>query len=140
MNTCLLWQGPINDKGYGRIYFNGKRQLVHRVAYKKYYGIDPKKLNVCHTCDTPLCINPDHLFLGTQADNLADMRAKGRGKNPPLFQGEDHYEGKLSAKDVLEIRKRYTGKRGERRAFAKEFEVSDGMIGHVVHGRKWKCI
>jgi hypothetical protein len=80
---CWLWQGSKTTSGYGK--FKGRFGAflqAHRFAYFLHYKVDPGALNVCHRCDTPACCNPEHLFLGTQADNLRDMREKGRGRLP----------------------------------------------------------
>jgi hypothetical protein len=74
---CWLWMRAVNGKGYGSCQFNGKVQLAHRVAYLLALG-DPAGLVVCHRCDVPSCVNPDHLFLGTVGDNNRDRDRKGR--------------------------------------------------------------
>lgn len=75
---CWIWTGPINDKGYGRFMADGVTRYAHRLSYEVHLGGIPAGLDVLHMCDTPLCINPAHLFLGTQADNNADRDRKGR--------------------------------------------------------------
>ena len=75
---CLIWIGPAHWKGYGQIHKDGKKQRAHRVAWTLKNGPIPEGLCVLHHCDMPPCINPDHLFIGTQQDNVADMIAKGR--------------------------------------------------------------
>lgn len=80
---CILWTGHLCARGYGRIGYasKGSAVLVHRIAYECANGPIPRGMVVCHTCDTPMCVNPDHLFVGTQKDNMRDMFKKGRG-NP----------------------------------------------------------
>jgi hypothetical protein len=77
-NGCLEWTGGTDKDGYGRIYANGKHVLVHRLAWKLTHGPIPQGLEVCHHCDNPPCCDAEKcLFLGTHADNMADMKAKG---------------------------------------------------------------
>lgn len=97
---CWLWSGPCTSRnGYG-IVRSGQTRSAHRLAWELAHGPIPMGLSVCHHCDTPRCVNPAHLFLGTQQDNLADMRAKGR-----QVRGERTHSHKLTAADVLEIRR-----------------------------------
>jgi len=77
---CWEYQGATGSGGYGRIRWAGRTQSAPRVAYQMLVGSAPGEMNVCHRCDNPPCINPDHLFLGTQADNVRDMVAKGRAR------------------------------------------------------------
>lgn len=78
---CWLWTGPWCDSGYGRVARHGKEiTRAHRMFYTVHKGEIPKGLFVCHKCDTPACVNPDHLFLGTARDNVQDMIRKGRNR------------------------------------------------------------
>jgi hypothetical protein len=77
--SCWLWTGTINNKGYGRLNIGRVGFYVHRLSYQITNGVIEPGMVVLHHCDNPRCVNPDHLSLGTQADNLADMRSKGRG-------------------------------------------------------------
>lgn len=75
---CWEWTGSLQTQGYGNIEIKGKRLLPHRIAYVLHKGEIPQGLSVCHHCDNPKCCNPEHLFLGTAADNMNDASQKGR--------------------------------------------------------------
>ena len=90
---CWLWTAAVNDAGYGIIGIGGRRDGVeraHRLSWMLYHGPIPAGLVVCHRCDVPACVKPEHLFLGTLSDNHQDMRAKGRHSNPPRHLGLDN--------------------------------------------------
>lgn len=80
MHDCQEFRGCRIKKGYGQVNMNGRTVYAHRLAYALHYGEDPTGKCVLHKCDNPPCVNPDHLFLGTQADNVRDMWAKGRAR------------------------------------------------------------
>jgi hypothetical protein len=82
-HSCWVWTGKVNAQGYGMIWHQGVECRANRISYLIHYGVDPGELKVCHRCDSPICVRPDHLFLGTQAENIRDMWSKGRGVKPP---------------------------------------------------------
>lgn len=98
---CWLWSAGVSSKGYGHFFVEGKQMPAHRVAWAIEHGADAGDLMVCHKCDIPSCVRPDHLFLGTNADNIRDMWAKGRRKEPI---GEASLNAKLTENEVREIR------------------------------------
>lgn len=101
---CWLWTGATNKAGYGIVNYQRAFWLAHRLARLLSSGVIPEGIKVLHRCDNPPCCNPDHLFLGTQADNVADMKAKGRASSVKP-KGEQNGQSKLTADEVLAIRK-----------------------------------
>lgn len=135
--TCWLWIGASN--GYGRFNIDGTIEYAHRVSFMLAHGAIPAGMAVCHNCpggDNPLCVNPAHLFLGTQADNNADCRAKGRHSNGVRPRGERHKGAKLNDANVLAIRER-RAMGASHNVIAREFGVSRRTIADVLDGRKW---
>ena len=84
---CWIWMGYLNKWGYGRLRRNGNKILAHRAAYEEYKQLIPNGLLACHTCDTPSCVNPDHIFIGTHADNMRDAANKGRKRRNTRQRG-----------------------------------------------------
>lgn len=110
---CWLWIGCQNSRGYGRI-GRGTREnstmLATRLSWILHRGPIPEGLDVCHHCDCPACVRIEHLFLGSAADNAADMIRKGRGSTPPLMRGSNHPNSRLTKEQVQEIRASYPAK------------------------------
>lgn len=128
---CWEWNAGKTREGYGMFGFDGRVQGAHRVSYRLYVGEIPIGLYVCHRCDNPSCVNPEHLFLGTHADNMLDCKSKGR-----FASGENHGNANLSDAQVIEIRLRYSdGERGT--DLAKEFGVSQQAISKIIRGISW---
>lgn len=161
---CWLWQGKSLKKGYG--VFSVRRNdkvidlLAHRVAYYLANDADPAENLVCHQCDTPACCSAQDFFLGTYADNNADMRKKGRAVTnaelssalkrkvaegwrpcvPPerVRRGENHPCAKLTEADVLSIRLKYSGGSVSTEWLARHYHVRYSAIYKILHGKTWR--
>lgn len=137
VNECWLWTGAINRLGYGTIgRGKGKHDRAHRVAYEIHYGPIPEGAHILHSCDVRRCVNPIHLRAGTHAENMREMRERGR-QNPP--SGERNALAKLSAEQVLAIRARRAA--GERQiALAREYGIDKSQVWNIVTRKVWKHI
>lgn len=135
MSDCIEWRGARDKDGYGKTRRNGKDVRAHRVSYEAARGPIPAGLCVLHRCDNPPCINPDHLFLGTIADNVRDMDRKGR-RGTYDRKHEANPNNVLSMESVNEIRVAYLmGARNGR--LAALFGVRTSTISEIVKGRIW---
>lgn len=132
---CILWTGGLSC-GYANFSLSRCKSVrASHVAYELAYGPLPAGLFALHTCDNPQCINPSHLFAGTNSDNSKDMAAKGRST-----KGEKHGMAKLSNEQVLEIRRRYRVGGIFQRELAKEFGVTQTLIGMIVRRKVWSHV
>jgi hypothetical protein len=129
---CWMWLGAVDRDGYGFFRAARRQQKAHRVSYQIATGQQAGDLFVCHTCDTPGCVNPGHLFLGTNDDNVRDKCAKGR-----VPKGVDNGRAVLSEADVQAIRKAVADGQSHA-ALARRFAVSPGLIWHIAKGLIWK--
>lgn len=128
---CHLWGGKPNHKGYGVICINYKKHLVHRLSYEMQVGPIPDGMVVCHKCDTPSCVNPEHLFVGTRTDNHADMVAKKRHQ-----MGSSQWRAKLTEDAVRAIREMdCTNKEA-----AERYGVTPAAIKAVRLRKNWKHV
>lgn len=134
---CWLWTGhPTGKEGYGALSVNWRRVRAHRLSYELFVGPVADGICVCHTCDTPPCVNPGHLFLGTRADNNRDMTDKGRrAQGPKLVESCDT---KLTPAKVKDIRARAGPE--TQGALAAEYGVHKTTISLVVCRKTWKHI
>lgn len=121
---CWIWCGGDFSYGYGAFSYNNQNRPAHRISWFLYRGEIPKGMMVCHRCDQPLCVNPEHLFLGTQRDNMADKVRKGR-----QARGESHGMSKLTDWEVMQIK----GVKGFRTAkdIASEFGITPERVWQI---------
>lgn len=126
---CWIWIGSRLASGYGRIWCSGKIRLAHRVSYEIHRGPITGDLQVCHHCDNPSCVNPEHLFIGTNAENVADKVAKGR-----QAMGSGNGQAKLSMADVAYIRSMPMVSDTK---LAARFDVNRSQIWRIRSGKKW---
>jgi hypothetical protein len=141
---CWLWRAMVNPRGYGS--FDVKMQdgkwrprMAHRIAWELTNGPIPDGMFVCHHCDNPPCVRPDHLCLGTMRDNVRDMDAKGR-RRTKAHAGEAHHATKLCDADVLEIRRLRKEQGLTYAKLGERFGVSLDMVWRVVTRKTWRHI
>lgn len=165
LTGCLEWQRRRDSNGYGRIWSEGHEELAHRVAWKLTNGPIPDGLFVCHKCDNPPCFDPEHLFLGTQTDNVRDAAQKGRlvsgdrhparlypdfvkrGDDHParlhperMARGSQHGNAVLTESQVLAIRQEYQFRKMSYRALALKYGVGETTIASIIRRKYWQHI
>lgn len=123
-DDCWEWQGGLSH-GYGRVGINNKTVSTHRAMYEILKGPIRQGMFLCHKCDNPKCCNPDHLFEGTQLDNMQDCKSKGRNKPPP--------NKKLNSLQVEEIRSLYVSGMGQKE-IANKFNITQSNVSKIVTG------
>jgi hypothetical protein len=143
INDCWVWKRSKNHKGYGMSGLKGKLIGAHRLSYLAFVGEIPNNLHVLHNCDNPSCVNPKHLFLGTNQDNVNDKVNKNR-----QAKGEDAGNSKLVQEEVDEIRTLWSAELAERakgkgiqltqKELGERFRVSQVEINHIVNNKVWK--
>lgn len=133
---CWLWTAAVNRPGgYGVVRWKGRSTYAHRAMYEQTYGTIPAGMDVCHTCDTPACVRPEHLWLGTRTDNMQDMIEKGR-RTWPAATGSANARAILSEDDVRVIR---TDNRVAS-AVASDYGVTASAIQAIRSGKNWSHV
>ncbi len=146
---CWLWTGRTSGSGYGLFDVGpGHAEHAHRYSARLHGIALPPGFYACHHCDTPPCVRPEHIFAGTQADNLADAAAKGRTArglrnghytHPESYAaGEAHHNTTLTTPQVLAIRERYTPHGPSQSQLAREYGVTQATIFNILHRRTWR--
>lgn len=126
--SCWIWTGAINNKGYGKLSFNGnKSAIASRVSYELFKGPIEDGKFICHTCDVPSCVNPDHLWIGSHVENMIDMVQKGR------------QHCKLYIKDIFHIRKLWNDG-WKNREICEKFNITSGTVSNIIARRIWKHV
>lgn len=131
---CWVWIGCTDRDGYGQIGVNRHQLKAHRFSWELHYSAIPEGLCVCHRCDNPSCVNPEHLFLGTNQDNTRDKVSKGRqpvGSQMPL--------AKLTEEEVAAIRQLIADGRPQAQ-IAREHGVTPAVVCHINKGRTWRHV
>ncbi len=131
---CWLWQGSRDDSGYGTMWNGYQTEDCHRVSWKLYRGPIPAGQSVLHDCNTPRCVSPFHLHLGTQQRNIEERDEAGRGNQP---RGAKHGRAKLTEESVLEIRRLHATGLWSYVQLAKNFGVNDGTVWCIIKRRNW---
>jgi hypothetical protein len=131
MSGCWIWTWSLASFGYGQMRAGGTNRRAHVVAYEAFRGPVPPGLIVRHRCDTPCCVNPDHLLVGTKQDNADDMVKRGR-YGPPRRTG-----AKLSPRQVDDLREAF-GSGTPQWALADEYGLDSSQVSRIVNGRSWR--
>ncbi len=134
-SDCWTWASTKAPNGYGVLRYKGHTASAHRISWELANGPVPAGLYVCHRCDNPACVNPEHLFLGTPAENTEDARVKGR-----LAHGERISLAKLTDSQVRQIRALYASGNCTYVQLALQFGVTKGTIGKVINRNTWAHI
>lgn len=135
-DDCWQWTGTLSKRGYGAIKYDHRSLRASHISYELHFGSIPNGLVICHTCDNPGCVNPKHLFAGTQLENMQDCHRKGRYS--PV-DGQLNPNSKLTESDVIEIR-RLAANGESQAALARQFGVTKANINDIVHRHRWKHI
>jgi hypothetical protein len=128
---CWLWVGNRNKKGYGRFWLDGRNHFAQRVSWRLHHGPFNDELRVLHRCDRPSCVHPDHLFLGTDADNQTDKVAKGRSA-----AGEKNGNRKLTVAQVKAIR----ASAAPTKALAKRYRIDVTQVYNILARKQWRHV
>jgi len=133
VRDCWEWSAAKNCGGYGVFWRNGRMELAHRVSWEIHIGPIPDGMCACHNCDNPCCVNPNHLFLGTKADNNSDKDAKGRRRDAV---GDNNGQSKLKNPEAIDI----YNSRESTALLSEKYGISEVSVRNIRSGRLWSRI
>lgn len=134
-DECWPWMRVRDKDGYGLFVVDGRHVRTHRYSYEIHSGPIPEGQDVLHSCDNPPCCNPNHLWLGTDADNAADSMRKGR-----RACGSRHGRAKLTEAQVIELRARYAAGGVVQRELAEDYDISHALVSFITTRRRWRHV
>lgn len=136
-SNCWIWFASVAGRGYGQIKIPGTRKQIyaHRLSYMLHKGIIPKESLILHKCDTPLCVNPDHLSVGSHGDNAQDMKSKDRH-----LRGERNAKALLTEKDVIAMRSLLDQGVLSQKRIAEIFSISQMEVSRIKRGLRWSHV
>lgn len=133
MSGCWLWDASQNRDGYGNFRFRDKILNAHRVAWYIYRGAIPRGVQVLHKCDIRSCVNPQHLYLGSQRDNVLDCENRKRARHP---KGDQHKNAKISEKQAIYI---FWDSRPQHE-IARDYKISQPLVSSIKNQKAWTHI
>jgi hypothetical protein len=133
--SCWIWTASTDRDGYGHMWVDGKLIPTHRLAYLLFVGDIQNNFYVLHSCDNPICVNPNHLFLGSQTDNMQDMIKKNR---IPPRSGENNGRSKITQKQAVEIKEKYSTGKFTQAQLSDEYGISKSAIAYITRCEHWK--
>lgn len=133
---CWEWTANRHQKGYGTMRVERKVLKAHRISYELHHGPVPDGLHVLHRCDNPPCVNPAHLWAGTNAENVADKEAKGRGGQP---KGSKHHGATLTEEQVIMMRRLHEGGM-KQKDLVTQFGVEKSRVSAIIRRRIWRHV
>jgi hypothetical protein len=134
-DDCWLWLGSIKNKGYGQFWYSHKQRLSHKIAYILAKGPIPENLHILHSCDNPPCCNPNHLFVGTNLENVRQKQERNR-----VIKGSAVAVSRITEDDALAIRIRYASGGVTQAELGREYGIDDSVVSDIVRGTAWAHI
>lgn len=139
-NGCWEYNNERCGKMHAPVTFKGVHTHAHRISWELHHGKIPKGKFILHNCDNGICVNPAHLRIGTQKENMHDMFSRGRGYKFPVRKGEQHGMAKISEEDVREIRKSYASGDVSQWDLARKYKIGQTQIGRIIKKEVWKDV